>query len=326
MVSVIIPIYNVEKYLDRCLESIVNQTQKDLEIILVNDGSTDDCAKMCNEWAKKDDRIKVIHKENGGLSDARNAGINFASGEYIMFLDSDDYYHENMCKIMHETIIKRGVDLVCCDFIDVNEEGDLIKRPKIYYEDIDYKRVYDGREFIKFLLENKAPPFAWNKIYKRNIFFEKRFKKGYLAEDYEFLLRAIRETREVYFISDKLYYYTYRDSSITSGFNKKFNLDVVKNIYELEDFLIDRFGDDIKPSLKTAELESIRLYLTNVPYKHMKNEDNSYLYVSAKLKVIKWNIFKGKNGLKVKLILLAFLVSRKFAKIILITINKLFGK
>ena len=103
LISVIIPVYKVEKYLSKCVESIINQTYKNLEIILVNDGSPDNCGEICDEYAKKDSRIKVIHKENGGLSDARNAGIEIASGQYIAFVDSDDYIASNMYERMYET-------------------------------------------------------------------------------------------------------------------------------------------------------------------------------------------------------------------------------
>ena len=96
--SIIVPIYKVEEYLDRCVESLIRQTEKDIEIILVDDGSPDSCPAMCDEWAKKDERIRVVHKENGGLSDARNAGLNIATGEYVLFVDSDDYVAENACE------------------------------------------------------------------------------------------------------------------------------------------------------------------------------------------------------------------------------------
>lgn len=109
LISVIVPIYNVESYLNRCVESIVNQTYQNLEIILVDDGSPDNCPQICDDWARKDSRIKVIHKENGGLSDARNAGMNIATGEYISFIDSDDYVALDFCETMLLVIKKRTV-------------------------------------------------------------------------------------------------------------------------------------------------------------------------------------------------------------------------
>lgn len=112
LISVIVPIYNVEKYLARCVDSIINQTYKNLEIILVDDGSPDNCPKMCDDFAKKDSRISVVHKENGGLSDARNAGMKIASGECIVFVDSDDYIHCNMIDKMYGVMLKDGSEVV----------------------------------------------------------------------------------------------------------------------------------------------------------------------------------------------------------------------
>ena len=115
-VSIIVPVYNVEKYLDKCIESIVNQTYRNIEIILVDDGSPDKCPEICNEWAKKDDRIKVIHKENGGLSSARNAALEIAQGDYITFVDSDDWIENDMIQSMLTCAAKNDADIVCCGF------------------------------------------------------------------------------------------------------------------------------------------------------------------------------------------------------------------
>ena len=121
LISVIIPIYKVEDYLDECISSVVNQTHKNLEIILVDDGSPDNCGMMCDEWAKKDDRIKVVHKSNGGLSDARNAGLNIAVGEYIAFIDSDDFIMPNMFEELYSAFDTPEIDIVACGI--TNHDG-----------------------------------------------------------------------------------------------------------------------------------------------------------------------------------------------------------
>ena len=121
LVSIIVPVYNVEKYLERCLDSLINQTLKDIEIILVDDGSTDDSGNICDKYAKKDKRIKVIHKENGGLSDARNIGLSIANGRYLQFVDSDDFIHKQMIEILYNTIINNNADISICDFDKVYE-------------------------------------------------------------------------------------------------------------------------------------------------------------------------------------------------------------
>ena len=138
--SVVIPVYNVEKYLDKCVESIVNQTFKDLEIILVDDGSTDESGKMCDEWTEKDTRIKVIHKINGGLSSARNAGIKQAKGEYISFIDSDDFVEQDMYATMVEALDRTGKDIASCGRI-VDLWGEREKREfSLKSERIFFKR------------------------------------------------------------------------------------------------------------------------------------------------------------------------------------------
>ena len=122
LISIIVPVYRTEKYLDRCVESIVNQTYKNLEIILVDDGSPDDCPKMCDEWAKKDKRIKVIHKENGGVSSARNIGIKSAKGKYIGFVDSDDYIEKEMYESLIDVLNKnKNLDYIYCDIYDAEK-------------------------------------------------------------------------------------------------------------------------------------------------------------------------------------------------------------
>ena len=127
LISVIVPIYNVEKYLDRCVDSIINQTYKNLEIILVDDGSPDNCPQMCDDYAKKDSRIKVVHKENGGLSDARNVGMEVATGEYVSFIDSDDYISLDFYETLLETIVDNDSDIVECGVVKFYEDNSFDK-------------------------------------------------------------------------------------------------------------------------------------------------------------------------------------------------------
>ena len=122
LISVIVPVYNVEEYLPKCIESIINQTYKNLEIILVDDGSTDNSGRICDEYAKKDDRIIVFHKENGGLSDARNCGIDAATGDWVQFVDSDDYIHQTMVEKMYSSCKRNQTKLAVCGRVDVNAE------------------------------------------------------------------------------------------------------------------------------------------------------------------------------------------------------------
>ena len=231
-ISVIVPIYKVEQYLDQCIESVVKQTYRNLEIILVDDGSPDNCPAMCDEWAKKDKRIKVIHKENGGLSDARNAGLDIATGEFIGFVDSDDYIHSEMYEKMHTALVKESADLCICSCQKVNEVGEKIN------DDSPVKDEVLTREqcFSKLFLNNgwyyvTAPM----KLYKRELFMSLRFIKGKIHED-EFLIHHLFGTCDrVVTISDKLYMYRKRIDSITHSLT-------ARNYMYLIDVCLDRCG------------------------------------------------------------------------------------
>ncbi len=217
LISVIIPIYKVEKYLDKCISSIVNQTYNNIEIILVDDGSPDKCPEICRKWANQDTRIRVIHKENGGLSDARNHGIELAKGAYLMFIDSDDTIAVNMVQLMHERIIQDHSDLVLCNILYVDEQDCAI-----FKEDKPLP-IRDGiiskDEAFDHLSGNKSHHYvvACNKLYPRKIFFDLKFKVGKLHED-EFIGHLVYDQCEkISCISRPLYRYTQRANSITNS-------------------------------------------------------------------------------------------------------------
>ena len=174
LISVIVPIYNVEKYLERCVDSIVNQTYRNLEIILVDDGSPDNCPKMCDDFAKKDSRIRVVHKKNGGLSDARNSGMKIASGECIVFVDSDDYVDCNMIAKMYDVMLKDDSDVVSCGVKWVDENGEVISEPTV-----DKNEILDTNEaMIEIIIDGKLKQHVWNKMYKTELIQDILFKKG----------------------------------------------------------------------------------------------------------------------------------------------------
>ena len=162
-VSVIVPVYKVEKYLDKCMESIVNQTYKNIEIILVDDGSPDECPKMCDEWAKKDDRIRVIHKENGGLSDARNVGMDMSTGEYIGFVDSDDIISIEMYKTLVELLEQSDSDMSACQESRFEDKGS-----PVFTIDNKVTIVDDNSEALRDIINSELVlSFVWNKLYRQ---------------------------------------------------------------------------------------------------------------------------------------------------------------
>ena len=175
MISVIVPVYHVEKYLDTCVQSILNQTYKDLEIILVDDGSADACSKMCDEYEKLDSRVKVIHKENGGLSDARNAGLDVATGDYIAFVDSDDYIHPDMYANMY-AFLERNPDfnLVMCRYKKVEEDEKEIYL-KQTAQDI---RILEHKDFVEDMFsaeQYEEYVVVWNKLYRSSMSYLQKY-------------------------------------------------------------------------------------------------------------------------------------------------------
>ena len=167
LISIVIPVYKVEKYLEKCIESIINQTYKNLEIIIVDDGSPDNCPQMCDEFAKSDKRIKVIHKENGGLSDARNAGIDIATGKYITFVDSDDYITNDYVEYMYNLIKKYNTKIATCETQVVHIESDEENQEQ-FIENIEVLTARDL--FYKILFAQKSDVSAYSKLYETALF------------------------------------------------------------------------------------------------------------------------------------------------------------
>ncbi len=217
LISVVVPIYEVEKYLDRCVESIVNQTYKNLEIILVDDGSPDNCPKMCDSWAEKDNRIKVVHKENGGLSDARNAGMPFATGEIISFIDSDDWIELDMFEKMLNRMQKDNSDIVSCGVKWVEEDGSLIR--DVTSDD----EVLDTTIAMKELInDKKLKQHVWNKIYKYDLIKAIPFEKGKYHEDVFWSYQIVGRAKSVSIAKESFYNYVQRSNSIMGeGFSVK---------------------------------------------------------------------------------------------------------
>lgn len=216
LISVIIPIYKVEKYLDECIKSVVDQTYKNIEIILVDDGSPDVCPEMCEEWAKKDSRIKVIHKKNGGLSDARNAGLDIASGEYIAFVDSDDWVLPNMYEKLLEVIKREQADICACNIKSCYSDHEVVWG-------CDEYTIGDSEQILDMLYSNtKYPVSALNKLYHRKCWKKLRFPVGKICEDAFTTYKLVHEAKKIVQITEAFYCYRIRPESImTSGFSVK---------------------------------------------------------------------------------------------------------
>lgn len=209
--SIIVPVYNTFQYLPRCLDSLVKQNLNDYEIIIVNDGSPDNCQDIIDEYVKRYDNIKAYKKENGGLSDARNYGIAKASGEYIAFVDSDDYVANNMYELMYNKAKEKDYDMVVCDLNYVYPDKIIRVSSSVGNDTNDIKKTMIN-----------IYPAAWNKICKKVLFEQSiRFKKGVWFEDVEFLYRLLPYVNSIGVVKKPLYQYVQREGSITSTVNKK---------------------------------------------------------------------------------------------------------
>lgn len=231
VISVVIPIYHVAAYMRRSIDSVLNQTYKNLEIILVDDGGDDECPQICDEYAQKDLRIKVIHKENGGLSDARNAGVKIATGKYLAFLDSDDYIAEDTYEKMLETLKKNQADIVVCNYESVTDAG--IPIPERNNNMSVKERLYTSREAIEKLC---GPDYhywvtAWNRLYKIEIVKKVQFPKGKIHED-EFTAHLFYDAAEkIMGMEEAFYKYVIREDSIMTKKYSKKNLAYVEALH-----------------------------------------------------------------------------------------------
>jgi len=223
-VSIIVPVYNVEQYLENCIESILNQTFKDYELILVDDGATDKSGEICDKYERKDSRIRVIHKSNGGLSSARNAGLDVACGKYIGFVDSDDSIHPKMYEILYDLAQKYKSDISCCNYKHtyslVNEEREEMKLTEIIEMDNiqAVNTLYDKDIGVRLVV-------AWNKLYSRDLFEDLRYEVGRIHEDEFIAHKLLYKSNKTVYINSELYYYLQREGSIMSQISYKRKVD-----------------------------------------------------------------------------------------------------
>ena len=230
-VSVIVPIYNSERYIDKCIQSIINQTFKDIELILVDDGSTDKSVEISNKYAEKDKRIKIIKQKNKGVSSARNYGISIATGDFITFVDSDDFIEIDMLDILYNAAIDNNCDVVLSGI-------KIIKDNNIKYEFTKDSKIYTKQEVFKlfyFDREPFSPNYAWGKLIKRSICNKIKFREDiFLREDALFSMELfINCSNNIMFLNKYLYNYVQRDGSESKHFSKK----RITSFYALEELL-----------------------------------------------------------------------------------------
>jgi glycosyltransferase involved in cell wall biosynthesis len=257
-VSIIVPIYKVERYIRRCIDSILNQTYPLIEVILVNDGSPDNCGQIIDEYAKVDCRIKVLHKQNGGLSDARNKGIELVTGEYVVFVDSDDWLADNFLEQMLNHSFKFNADVVQAAFYYAYDDHLLFDNR--YYSKNDLPTILDNKTLMHELIVNeKVKNFAWGKLYRTEIIKDILFVKGVLFEDVFWAHRVMARVNTYVIIHQPLCFYLQRSESIVSTYTPK-NLDILKGLIERHSFIEQYYSNLISESFRVILKTSLQHY------------------------------------------------------------------
>lgn len=252
LISVIIPIYNVEIYLKKCINSIINQTYSNLEIILVDDGSTDESGDICDYYANIDNRISVIHKTNSGQSDARNVGIDMCNGDYIYFIDSDDYANLNALERLLKLAETMDADLVIADINIVNEDYIILETTA---SKMGYIEIFTPEEGVDRFIELDWGP--WNKLYSNNIFKNIRFPSKKIHEDEAIMLHIFFYTTKIVYTHEKLYNYLKRSDSTTGVSYSKKKIDWFEAWKENVDFSKTNFPNSYKKALSKLVVTAV---------------------------------------------------------------------
>ena len=310
IISIVVPIYNVEKYINKCINSILNQTFYEFELILVDDGSKDQSGKICDEYLIKDNRVKVIQKKNGGLSSARNTGLNIAVGEYVIFIDSDDFINKNMIEILYKSIIKNSSDIVICRYNEVLEDKvkDYIDQEIVCISHINEKN-FTNIEALNELYEINAGVFtvAWNKLYRKKLFDDLRYTENRIHEDEYIIHELLYRSNKITYIPIELYNYVKRRNSIMSTEFSFRNFDAIYAFVERMKFFKDK---NLKSLKYKAEYNYITKYFKYY-YTIKNNKDEMKKVFNANLyELLKNPLF----NLKEKILWIIFYIRPKYHK------------
>lgn len=303
LISIIVPVYNVEKYLKKCVYSILNQSYKNLEVILVNDGSTDNSGKICDELSREDSRINVYHKDNGGLSDARNYGVAKANGEYVGFVDSDDYIDQYMYENLYKAIRKYNTQIAECGITRVYKNNKL--RP--HYDGEEYSLVVDREGYLKEYLENrKVYGAAVCKLLSIDLAKVLKFPDGKVYEDVFYTLELLKKVDKYTLISGNYYYYYIRGNSITTKTFSSRDMDYIEIIDKIGEYTLNNYSK-LKEKLFIRQGFAYLSIFNQIIQLNDYRQIPEYSIVIGKLKNIRSNIIFNKlapKSLKIAIILL----------------------
>lgn len=293
LISVIVPVYNIEKWLPRCVESIRKQTYENLEILLVDDGSTDDTGALCDRMALEDSRIRVFHKKNGGSSSARNLGLREAKGDYIGFVDSDDWLEPVMYEELLEAALKDGADIVQASRDEIDEDGK--KRPDVCTPPKE-KLFCDSKNFFRELLLHRGDCSFCTKLIKRELFANRQFPEGKLNEDFFLLLQMLPEVSGITILPGQYYHVFYRIGSNTrkkdkNDFSRVFE-DIVVNADFAEQMAKEHFPGLSQEAVRFSLFQRLD-YLLHVPISRMNKENELYESIRKYLKAHRKDILSN---------------------------------
>lgn len=306
-ISIIVPIYNVEKYIDRCLKSIVGQTYSNIEIILVDDGSTDGSGKACDEWAKGDSRIRVLHKANGGLSDARNKGIDVAQGEFVLFVDSDDYIENNTCEKL-SLLIDEECDIIAFKFEKFydNQNRDAVKSSGKISE-------FYGREIFRYYIQRKYyTHMVTDKLFRTTLFQNCRFEMNRLAEDLTICYKLIAKARKIICIDEVFYHYYIRTNSIMNNASRKLTEDAFAGETEAYKFGKENYPEFSYENQTRYINQCMKIYLLLLYRHHLSRDNSEVMEVRNHIEKLK----KEKISLKSRLFYYLIKINDRFAWIV----------
>ena len=295
-ISIIVPIYNSEKYLKRCLDSIINQTYKNLDIILINDGSTDNSLKICKQYKDQDQRIMLINQKNHGVSYTKNKALKLATGDYIGFVDSDDVIDKDMFKNLHKLIEKTKSEIACCKYLRFTDD--------YKFEIKNNYQIYDKFECLKMLIsETTITNFLWDKLFKRTVLEDIKIKSGIIFEDMDIIYEIIHKSTKIVVTDDILYGYYQRTDSYTHSYDytKMLNyIDVYQKRYE---FLSKNYPN-LKKQIDSSLIYSIFILFRMITLNQKKEilDDKEIIKQYNKLKQLNKNINYFQNKLKKYLI------------------------
>lgn len=327
-ISVIIPVYNVQNYISECIESLINQTFKDIEIILINDGSTDRTGEICRKYSENDNRILLIDKKNEGVSIARNIGLSMAKGEYIAFVDSDDFIDDNMLEIMYDKAIETKADIIRCNarILRGSSKNNILKETEVYSKLLD--KVDFIEEIVKkdIVIGNNAM-VVWGNLYKKDVIKLNKLKfKQICLEDYLFNMQYFKHVERYCLISNRLYNYRVLNNSLSRTFNVNIFNDLLfveneRQIFFKELNILDKENEILASKWFLKYIENI-IYIINL-YKNKlsRNEKYEYIYNIVTNHIVKKNISKLKDKNRMNLLEKLIYRERVFEIIILYSIK-----